>query len=829
MARWNLQSPESWASFLGLVNVPLFGDDRSTRAPAGTHSVLLDGPASSVTFSLGDTKALIGSKDAARWSWSSNVNHALIVDPSSPLIYSVQWDTPTEFRDHRVDNPDDARKLIELLSQDRPEQADSAVHRTIQVFRSLRVLVADMGGTDLDAIRALNVLLTLSDPMSVQTVVQPGITLGDALAFDRKHRDYVATDFSENVMRFPIYDIMEELLEEHRGLRLDPYLLVRHASGALFQEANIELDYAPSRQQSLFVTLHDRPPAATGYSKRDARYTPTSLARFLADEAIKRFKTLNPEVAQIDVLDPACGSGIFLIEAARSASDFSKVHLRGFDNNAESITISQFAVGKSSEANRSAGQEIVVDIREANSLSSETWSKPNIVLMNPPFLSWRMINESLRQVIKETLGSLYVGQSDTALAFLFRAMKELPQGSVLATLVPGPFLDSRAAKRVRDFLANDPGVSVELIGLFRGYKYFTKAAVEPAFLLISRASKVSKLTVVIAESGHEDVAIRAARLQADSVLGDGYEVTRQDAEVLQKPDWTPRPIRGIQQVTIWRAAGLTTVRDLFDVKLGIRPGDKRVFLVSENELRANTVAGERSFFRPIADTIQHGRIIPSGYIFYPYRNGELTLTTEKDLKQSVPWFYHERLLPKKADLAARRSLRQRLWWELVEPRPTWMGVKGSRILSPAFGYSGSFAFDAGRYVVVQGSAWFSRIPRTTREVYLAYVALFNSYEFESLLALLCPQVQGGQYQLYRADVRDVPLPDLATADASVRDALFEAGELIVSERGFDPLQVSEPVCRAYGMTRAEFAETFAPGDSGAVQQVFDELLQHWRE
>ena len=60
---WNPRSPDDSAQLLGLANVPLFGADRE-NAPAGTHSVLLDGWTSSHTLSYGGAHDLLA-KDAA--------------------------------------------------------------------------------------------------------------------------------------------------------------------------------------------------------------------------------------------------------------------------------------------------------------------------------------------------------------------------------------------------------------------------------------------------------------------------------------------------------------------------------------------------------------------------------------------------------------------------------------------------------------------------------------------------------------------------------------------------------------------------------------------
>ena len=125
--------------------------------------------------------------------------------------------------------------------------------------------------------------------------------------------------------------------------------------------------------------------------------------------------------------------------------------------------------------------------------------------MNPPFLSWRVIDRRTKALIKTVLGDLYKGQSDTSIAFVDRALRELKPGAVLATVIPSSFLESRAAHGLRRAIASDDTLSVRIIGRFRGFSYFKDAAVEPAFLLVSRSRHNNdRVLTISAEPGSED-------------------------------------------------------------------------------------------------------------------------------------------------------------------------------------------------------------------------------------------------------------------------------------------------------------------------------------
>ncbi|MBI1903253.1 MAG: SAM-dependent DNA methyltransferase [Planctomycetia bacterium] len=750
----------------------------------------------------------------------------------------MRWDDPNKIEEHELTEPADAEELVARFAVDQPKSLDSSVKRTIDVFRSLRSNLASYDGNAIDAIRILNVLLLWADALSTGTAAvgtsQASLSAAIAQLGHQGALSYSISDFSPTLGDFPLGDLADQLLQERAGYQLDPYLLIRHASGTLFQEAHIELERPPPMQRKLFLSLDDRALPLSGVSRRDARYTPTFLARFLADAAINKFRELNPIAMAIDVLDPACGSGVFLIEAARSLGTIKSAKLRGVDNSDASTAIADFAVRQAARSASASGHLVEATILKGDSLVSESWSSPDVVLMNPPFLSWRTMTSELKQTVRKSLGRLYVGQSDTAIAFIARALRELKPGAVLATLAPASVLDSRAASKLRKWLAADASLSIDMIGLFRGFKLFADAAVEPAFLLISRTPRRPNATrFIIAESGAEDRAVRAARLIASGtelLSGKGYEVGVRLNGSLSSEDWTPRPLRGMRVVAQWLSSGMPRVTDLFDVRLGIRTGNNAVFLVSGDDLRAGGASlEERNLFRSVANDIRHGQVRSNAFVFYPYRQGKLSITTEAGLEKTVPWFFATRLRPNRETLEKRRSLRDRHWWELSEPRTTWLEASEPRLLTPAFGFFGSFAYDgSNEYAVVQGSAWSLRSHARDSGLLLAYLALVNSYQFESLLQLLCPRVSGGQYQIYRADVGRVPIPDLSHCEPGLRQELADAGQKIIRGNGLDPIGVGPLVCRAYHLADDAFESQFAKGDVGTTQHVFDQLAAEWR-
>ena len=154
---------------------------------------------------------------------------------------------------------------------------------------------------------------------------------------------------------------------------------------------------------------------------------------------------------------------------------------------------------------------------------------------------------------------------------------------------------------------------------------------------------------------------------------------------------------------------------------------------------------EQRWFRPasVNDSIQSGTILSNHYIFYPYDDQGLAITSEEELNEEVPTYSTRYLRPARTRLSERSSILRSDrsdWWGLSERR-SWALDPSPRIVSKYFGGSGSFAVDVdATYVVVQGFAWMPKwadvssdvegdaAPFTLgmRELLAAYAVILNS-------------------------------------------------------------------------------------------------------
>lgn len=812
---WDVASPLSWAEALGLIHVPMFGAYSSdTRT-----SVLLDGARGSFAFSLDDPDAapILG------WSWSANLTHAVSLNAARSTLELSRWDAPGEVR--RFALPKSARGAEELIRKleeaPAPRSGDVVLH-ALRTFRDIRELLHDLGAES--AVRVFNLLLLASE------LVWKGTMDREALLRSESPADLIRV-LSGDPASDPLLPAsglsggeLPEAFRRWRGIpqgflaveqryqyEFVPELLLRHASGQLYQEAHLVLERSAQLPLLGIAAL----PVPHGAAPAGVRFTPAPLARSLAESAIRSLVPASQERAKLTVLDPACGSGVFLVEAIREivASGFKgELHLVGIDVSPVSCAMANFAVAHALQDANAAGIKASLLITNGDALE-EHWGNPDVVLMNPPFIPWQRLSGAQQKTLHTVLGNLVQGRADLAIAFLKKAADQIVEGGTVATVLPAPLLENFSTEPVREYVANTSDLL--LIGRFEGYKYFKASMVEPAVVVFRKRYTTSlhspEVTVLIAAESASDRALRELRRVRDGYASDeGWEIYAAAPSGFASATWVARRRKDELLRIELIEAGMPRVEDLFSVRQGALSGNNDAFILDIDGLMALPTT-ERALFRPMIGrrTLRNGKLEPHEYLFYPYNVDGAILDTELDLAKAAPHYY-EHLVAFKDTLAPRSPNPK--WWELRRSR-TWQHTRSPKLVSTYFGGPGNFGFDeTGDYVVVHGYAWdwrpgtalatnggddgeqaYDEIDFYESDLPWAYLALLNSEAFAKILAFVCPRVQGGQFNLSARFVNRAVVPNLADA-ALVRGettaALAELGRAIARAglRGLDDLE-----------------------------------------
>lgn len=779
---------EKWASRLGLVRAPLF---REPSADLARHHVLLDGERGSFTLSDELDKGVEDVNRAVSWAWSADLPHYVGVEQDSVTLH--RWDDPTATRRFtRQSIEGRLEQFYEFLRLDRVKSSVDVVEHSVDVFRRIRSLVHEQGMPHETSVHVFLLLLARM--------------LDDKEIYRSADLEKLVSTYALDSSFFDVYrsltqdSILERLAGQFRSpigsshwLEIVPELLVRHASGVIFQEAHYELvSGAPTN-------LFEIPGEAkvNTRSRGGTHFTPPGLARSIVEQALGEV-----DKEDLVVLDPACGAGAFLLETLRHLQRCgyqSIVTLIGYDVSSDAVAMARFALTQA----RQDWMEGKIRIRLESRDSLEdgfTWPQSDAILMNPPFISWVGMNQTQREQVKATLGNNYEGRPDYSMAFVEKALDSINFGGVVGTLMPASLLNLDSSLAWRRHLLDQ--AAPRYVAALGDYALFRHAMVEAAYMIFAKQDRAPDDRVLSlwtsGQRGNTGEALRNLRklgpkdLQHNGLTAlqlqhnEDWNVSVVDASHLEMtPNWRPRSnrVQGLLE-----KIGETTqsmVADIFHVRQGIRTGYRRAFIISDSEY-SGLPSKERPYFRPVAEnrSIRSGRIIARSYVFYPSTIGIEPIGNEADLQRLLPMYYERFLKPNRKELEARKSLRERSWWDLSEPR-AWLIKPEPKLLSAYFGDAGSFAWDeAGEYALVQGFAWLARpssdqpkldleeelaseelngesetdVQSTT--LFLAYLALLNSLFFELLIAEFCPRVAGGQYDLSPRFINRVPVPDL---------------------------------------------------------------------
>ena len=240
-------------------------------------------------------------------------------------------------------------------------------------------------------------------------------------------------------------------------------------AGKLFEEANY-IAYLPD-QLNLFPDERIRYQYKT--NEDGAYFTPSYVARSIVEEALLRFNAKGNDC--ITMFDPACGAGGFLVEALRQlkATGYQgRVRVYAWDKAETAIAISKFVLNF--EKREWGDNKMELKVEHQDSLSPDAvWPNDvDILLMNPPFLSWDMMDDQLRAKVTKITGE--TGKMNLAAAFLVKACEAIKENGVLGAVLPNSIINDASYKGLRSRLLDE--MNLQLVGGLGSFVFETVLA-----------------------------------------------------------------------------------------------------------------------------------------------------------------------------------------------------------------------------------------------------------------------------------------------------------------------------------------------------------------
>jgi len=376
--------------------------------------------------------------------------------------------------------------------------------------------------------------------------------------FDKTYNsELFAPHFSEELeCTFPPLEDLITGLNEKNYVRYNFNALEADVLGTVYEQYLGSVVTEPvDKEQTSFI------PAAHVEEKRTKRksqgiyYTPTFVTKYIVQQTVGKYLDehgYNPS-KPLRVLDMACGSGSFLIEAFDVIDDFvakQRGHAqRGevdFHDRMRQLEVLQnciYGVDKDKQAVEVARLNLLLralhsreklpmleNIHHGDSLRNETWEAVSrianptydVIIGNPPYVrAENMAREDRDYFMAGGFETAY-GRFDIFILFVESAIKLLKEGGRLGFIIPYAGLTQNYGLLLRKFILDT--CIVEAIVDFSEYKVFADASIATCILVLRKESNLEKrlqnAIAIIQQSSYDDGIVESGHSLMQSVFID---------------------------------------------------------------------------------------------------------------------------------------------------------------------------------------------------------------------------------------------------------------------------------------------------------------------
>ena len=457
-------------------------------------------------------------------------------------------------------------------------------------------------------------------------------------------------------------------------------------------------------------------------------YTPEIITDYIVKETVGRFITEHsPQdptaIRNIKILDPACGSGSFLIRAYQELLNYhayqcGKLSVQLKKEERETILLKNiFGVDLDRQAVDVARLNLLIrslsgqyhlpplkdNIKTGNSLISgtdgelkdyfgEKWKDKNpfnwddefedimknggfdVVIGNPPYVGFQGFNED-----KEYLKNKYKtcsGRFDLYIPFVEKGLMLLRDGGLLGFICPTNFTKRQHGHILREILKEKYTI-IKIID-FQDQQIFEGALNYTGIFILqkSKAPLNHKIIYISKEISSNPIAIRQ-----DSLEDNGWVFRDKDSD---------KVIKTIQTTPHMKLDELSE-----GISEGIVTGKNEVFLLDNSEI--NKLDLELEILKPIAqgkDIQKYHHFTPKYFVIYPYQNkvDKTEVIPEGKLQKLYPqiWSY---LCVNKTILSGRDYFTKttKTWFELWCER-SLLQQAAPKIIVPELSASNRFSY-----------------------------------------------------------------------------------------------------------------------------------------
>ncbi len=550
-------------------------------------------------------------------------------------------------------------------------------------------------------------------------------------------------------------------------------------------------------------------------------------------KAYEKYQTV---LQNVKVLDPACGSGAFLVyvfdylmaENKRVASilgnglfsnddyirSILKNNIFGVDLNEESVEITKLSLwlksaekGKkltSLDKNIKCGNSLISDPAVAGSKAFD-WQKEfsevmslggfDVVVGNPPYVRLQNIRSGSEDDIKyyETNYQTARGRFDLYVLFIEKAMQVLSQNGKASYILPHKFLGSKFGEATRKYLSD--GRYLERVLHFGSHKVFADASTYTCILLLSKDNEL--IEYIDVDPNYLQSSLEFIPIQYDHLSTDNWVFASTDNVSL------------INKVTSHK----TKLNDAFEkVSRGVVTGADSIFILSgvieghyfkgySKELGSDVVM-ESSIVKPLlmGSSVSRYEISKEDlFLLYPHKLNDKFKTVpipEEELEREYPKAYAYLMQFKNVLVAKKVKYKTNpdYWYSLHNSREISV-FEGRKIISPYLALHPNMAIDEAGYYT-NDKCTNLVFKNVSIENQSAYFAILNSKLVDFYIAKTGSEFSGGYFAYTNVYLEPLSFPELLDQDVKkladlVNKAQVASVSLESSSEVFKTLALSE--------------------------------------
>ncbi len=537
-------------------------------------------------------------------------------------------------------------------------------------------------------------------------------------------------------------------------------------------------------------------------------YTPQVVVEHMTEKLLGNADVIKDPY--IRILDPACGTGHFLLKAFEvlkrrfeaCMEDILKRHteleplltgdrlgrfivennLWGADIDEAAISLAGAALAKAAgcacRTNLACCDSLVSSAEADNLLAFLNTGENGIwqnnyhyIIGNPPYVGHKQVSGTYKKTLQQHYPGIYKDKSDISFCFFKRGLDLLVDGGTLSFITSRYFLEGPSAEGLRRFVKRNSTI-LEIVDFF-GYPVFKDAGVASCIITLQKNSRLQS-GEVFRYQGEADAAKDTGLFSSENF--DQFQIRE---HMLKDEGWLLLPPEKHEIFLKLEAAGTHTLGQLFDSYQGVITGCDKAFIL-------DTATAEREGIEPRLlkpwiknSSVERYFVKPSDYLLI-YAD---EIENETDCPNAITFIgrYRERL-------EQRRECRNgvRKWYQLQWGRNKAV-FEGEKLVYPYKSASSRFAIDTeGNYC--SADVYSLRLKRKAPwQLTLPYAAaLLNSKLFEYYFKCYAKKISDNLFDYYpntvlrlklKADHMDEPIAALAQRLCEA-DALLEREAII---------------------------------------------------